>query len=158
MSVLFQNYKHYGLVCVIDINTHVLIYFLYNFVLLLALFWTMGRGFNQYSYYWHWFSLWPVVCAWHCHCHMWVRCFETTNLMVLCMSSILIHMSYFTFYIISSFYSHCSEPRVMGLTNTAIIVTFSIWGQFFVFYIAIVTRKCDVLKLKTLRSCVCHRY
>ena len=130
MSALFRNYKHYGIVYVIGINTHVLLYFLYYFVILFALFWIMGRGFNQYSYYWHWFSLWPFFRLWHWHSHTWVRCFETRIIMVLCMSSILIHMSYFIFYIISPFYSRCSEPRVIGLTNTAIIVTYLFLVQF----------------------------
>ena len=144
MSALFRNYKHYGLVYVIDINTHVLLYFLYYFFILLALIWIMSNGFNQYSYYCHWFSLWPVFRLWHCHCHVWVRCFETKNIMVLCMSSVLIHMSYFTFYIIWSFYLHWYEPQAMGLTNTVIIVTSSVFVQFFVFDISILTCECAV--------------
>ena len=31
----------------------------------------------------------------HQHCHVWVWCFNTTKNMILCMSLILIHMSYF---------------------------------------------------------------
>ena len=130
VSVLFRNYKHYGLVYVIYLKTHVLLYFLYYFVILFTMFWTTGHGFNQYSYYCYWFSLGSVFSLWHCHCHVWVRYFETKIIMVLCMSSILIHMSYFTFYIILLFYLRCSEQRFVGLTNTVIIVTYSVLVQF----------------------------
>ena len=37
---IFRNYKHYGFVYVIDINTHVLLFFLYYFVIPRAQFWT----------------------------------------------------------------------------------------------------------------------
>ena len=40
--------------------------------------------------------------------------FDATKIMVLCMSSILIHMSYFSFNIISSYQARSSEPRVVS--------------------------------------------
>ena len=43
MSALFQNYEQYGLVYVININTHVILLFLYYLVVPLALFWAVGR-------------------------------------------------------------------------------------------------------------------
>ena len=78
--------------------------------------------------------------------------------MVLCMSSILIHMSYFSFYIISSFRLHCSETRVVGLINIVIIDTYFVWGQHSVFDIAIVTCECAISKLQILWSRVCYWY
>ena len=42
VSALFWYYKNYGLVYVIDMNTHVLRFFLYFFVVPCAQFWTMG--------------------------------------------------------------------------------------------------------------------
>ena len=60
VSELFWKYEHYGIVYVIDINTHVLLYFLYYFVVLFTLFWNKCRGFNGYSYYCYLFSLGPV--------------------------------------------------------------------------------------------------
>ena len=56
MSALFWNYKHYGIVYVIYINTYVLLFYLYYFVVPFALFWNTGCGFNQYSYYYYLFD------------------------------------------------------------------------------------------------------
>ena len=78
--------------------------------------------------------------------------------MVLCMSSILIHMSYRSVYIILLFQYRCSEPLVVGLINTVIIVNYFAWGQHSVFDIVIVTCECAVSKIQTLRSIVCQRY
>ena len=85
---MFRNYKHYGRVYVIDINTHVLPLFLYFFL----------------------------------------------------------------------FQSRCYGPRVVGLINTVIIVTYFAWYQHSVFGIVIVTCECAVSRLQTLRSIVCQRY
>ena len=57
VSALFQNYKYYCHVYVININTHVLLFFLYYSVVPFALFWTTGIGLNQYSYYCYLFCL-----------------------------------------------------------------------------------------------------
>ena len=70
--------------------------------------------FNQYSYYCGFFCLGPELRLCHRHFHMWVRCFETTKIVVLCMSSILIHMSYFSFNIIPSYHVLSSEPRAVS--------------------------------------------
>ena len=78
--------------------------------------------------------------------------------MVLCMSSILIKISYFSFNIILSFQLRCSETRVVVLINKVIIVTYFDWDQNSVFDIVIVTCERDVSKLQTLRPIVCHRY
>ena len=48
------------------------------------------------------------------------------------------------FYIILSFHSRCSEPLVVGLINTVIIITYLAWGQNIVFGIVIVTWECAV--------------
>ena len=144
MSAIFRNYEHCGILYVSVINTHLLPLFLYYFVVPFTLFWTTGRGFNQYSYYYYLFSLGPEYRLWHCYCHMGVRCLETTNTTVYCMSELLIHMSYFSFIIILSFHSRCSEPRVVGLINIFIIVTYFAWGKHIVFDIIIVTRECAV--------------
>ena len=88
--------------------------FLYYFVFPFALFWTTGRGFKQYRYYCYLFHLGTAKRLWHRHNHVWVICFGTMNIMVSCMSSILIHMSYFYFYIILSFHLRCSGPRVVS--------------------------------------------
>ena len=53
-----------------------------------------------------------------------MRCFETTDIMVLCMSLILIHMSYRFFNIILLFQSRCSGKRVVALINKVIIVNY----------------------------------
>ena len=78
--------------------------------------------------------------------------------MVYCMSALLLHMSNFYFYIISSFHLRCSEPRVVGLINTVIIVTYFAWVQHSAFDIVIVMCEGTVSKLQTLRYIVCERY
>ena len=60
VNAIFQYYNNYGLVYVIDINTHVLLFCLYYFVVPFTLFWNTGHGFNQYSYYCHLFFLGPA--------------------------------------------------------------------------------------------------
>ena len=74
------------------------------------------------------------------------------------MSDLLIHMSYRFFYNISSFQSRCSEPRVVGLIDTIIIVTYFVWGQHRAFDVVIVECVCNISKLQTLRSIVCQCY
>ena len=88
---------------------------------------------------------------------MWVRYCKTTNTTVYCMSVLLIHMSNFSFCTILSFHPRCSETRVVGLTNTVIIVTCFDWDQHSVFDIVIVMCECNVSKLWTLRSILCQR-
>ena len=105
VSALFRKYEYFGLVYVIDMNTHVLPFCLYYFVVPISLFWSIFRGFNKYSYYYYLFLLGPAYRLWHRFCHMWVRCFETTNTTVYCMSALLINMSYCSLYTISSFHS-----------------------------------------------------
>ena len=56
--------------------------------------------FTQYSYYRELFCLGPVLCIHDRHCHVWVRFINTTEIMVWCMSSILLHMTYFYVYTI----------------------------------------------------------
>ena len=129
VSGLFRNYEHYGLLYVIIINTHVLLFSLYYFVVPFALLWTTGRGFNQYIYYCYLFCLGPAYRLWHRYCHAWVRYLENTNTKLYRMSALLIHMYYRYFYIISSFHLRCYEPRVVGLINTVIIVTYFAWVQ-----------------------------
>ena len=87
-----------------------------------------------------------------------MRCFENTKIMVLCMSLILIHMSFCFVYIILLFQSRFSEPPVVGLINTVIIVEYCDWGQNSVFEIVIVKCECAISKLRTLRSIVCQCY
>ena len=89
---------------------------------------------------------------------MWVRYFESANTTVYCMSSLWIHMSNFSYYIILSLHLRCSEPRVVILISTFIIVTYFYWGHHIVFDIVIVTCECAVLKLRILRSIVCQNY
>ena len=60
VSALFWNFEHFCLMYVININTHVLLFFLYYFVVPIALLWNKGRGFNQYSYYCYLFQLGPA--------------------------------------------------------------------------------------------------
>ena len=69
---------------------------------------------NQYSYYCYFFCLGPAYRICHHHRHVWVRCFETTIIMVSCMSLILINMPYFSFNIILSYHLRRSEPRVVS--------------------------------------------
>ena len=95
---------------------------------------------------------------WHSYCRVWVFCFKTTNIIVLCMSSVLIHMYYFSFNIILSLQSHFSETLVVGLINTAMIVDYFVWGHHSVFDIVIVTCECAVSKLRIPRSIVCQHY
>ena len=45
---------------------------------------------------------------------------------------------------------------VQFLINTFIIATYSVWGQHYVFVIAIVTGECAILILRKLRFGVCH--
>ena len=137
------------------INTNDILYFLYYFVILFTLFWTTVCGLpNTVIIVTH--LVGASFSLWHCHSHVWVCCFETKNMMVLCMPSVLIHMSYFTFFITLSFYLNCNKPRVVGLTNTVRIVTYSVLVQFFVSDLVIVTCVCAVLKLQKAWSCVCH--
>ena len=67
-----------------------------------------------------------------------------------------LHIFNFYFNIISSFQSRYSEPRVVGLFNTVIIVNYFAWGQHTVFEIIIVNCDCAVSKLRTLWYRVCH--
>ena len=48
------------------------------------------------------------------HHHVWERCFNTTNIMILCISLIWIHMSYFSLIIIISCHFCSSEPLVIS--------------------------------------------
>ena len=157
-SALFWNYKNYGLVYVIDINKHVLLFCLYYFFVPIALLWNTGREFNQCSYYCYLFSLGTAYRIWHRYCQVWVRYLKTTNTTVYCMSALLIQMYNSSFYIISSFHSRCSEPQVVGLINTVIIVTYFTCGQHSFFDIVIITCECAVAKIRTLRSIVCQCY
>ena len=158
VSALFRNYENYGIVYAININTQVLLLFQYYFVVQIALFWNTGRGFNQYSYYCYLFRLGSAYRFWHCYCHVWVRCFENLNTTIYCMSSLLIHISNFSFCIILLLQLCCSEPRVVGLINTVIIVTYLDFGQNTVFEIVVVTCEWDVSKQRTIRSSVCQSY
>ena len=68
-------------------------------------------------------------------------------------------MSYYrSGYIVLLFQYRCSEPLVLGLINTVIIINYFAWGQHSFFDIVIVTCECDVSKLQPLRSIVCQRY
>ena len=66
------------------------------------------------------------------------------NTTIYCMSSLLIHMSKFYFYIISLFRLRYSETRVVGLINIVIIVIYFDWGQHIVFDIGSVTCECAI--------------
>ena len=56
--------------------------------------------FTQYSYYRDFFYLGPASHICDHHRHVWVCYFDTTKIMVWFMSSILIHMTYFSVYTI----------------------------------------------------------
>ena len=56
--------------------------------------------FTQYIYYCDLFSSGPASRPYDCHCHVWVRYFNTTKITAWCMSLILIHMTYFSVYTI----------------------------------------------------------
>ena len=59
----------------------------------------------------------------HRHRHVWMRCFETTNIMISCMSLISIHMYYFCFIIILWYYSRSSESLLFS-RNLLIVSAF----------------------------------
>ena len=158
VSALFKNYEYYYILYVSVINTHFLPLSLHYFFITFAMFWNTGRGFNQYSYYCYLFRLGSAYRFWHCYCHVWVRCFENLNTTIYCMSSLLIHISNFSFCIILLLQLCCSEPRVVGLINTVIIVTYLDFGQNTVFEIVVVTCEWDVSKQRTIRSSVCQSY
>ena len=129
VSALFWNHENCGFVYVIDIHTDVLLSCIYYSVVPIALFWNTGRRFNQYNYDCYLFRLGQVQRLWQRYHQVWVRYFETTNTTVYCMSVLLIHMSYRYFYIILSFQSRSSEPRVVVLINTFMIVTYFYWAR-----------------------------
>ena len=56
--------------------------------------------FNQYSYYRDFFCSWPASRLHDRNCHMWVRYIDTTIFTFWRISSILIHMTYFSVYTI----------------------------------------------------------
>ena len=56
--------------------------------------------FNKYSYCRDLFFFGTASRICDCHCHVWVSYFDTTKITVWCMSSMLIHMTYFSFYTI----------------------------------------------------------
>ena len=70
--------------------------------------------FYQYNYYCDFFCLGPAYCLCICNFHMWVRYFDTRKIIVLCMSLILTHMSYFDFNIILAYHAQSSEPQVIS--------------------------------------------
>ena len=140
--------------------------------------------FTQYSYYSDFFCLVPSLRLFDRHCHVWVQYIDTKKITVWCMSSILIHMTYFpvcTIWI-SELYraivSYSTTPGqqvstilwnitinvwclceiVQFLLNTVIIMTSFVRGQNCVFVIAIVTCECTLLTLQKLWFGVCHRY
>ena len=70
----------------------------------------------------------------HSHCHMWVRYFDTTKIMVWFMSSILIHLTYFSVYTIwiSEHYRvTVSYSQTSGQQVSAILwnITITVWLQ-----------------------------
>ena len=92
--------------------------------------------FNKYSFYCHFFRLGPESRLCHCHCHVWVCYFDTTKIMVWCMSSILIHMIYFSIYtiFISEHYraivSYCPTPsQQVSVIFWNITITFWLQSQ-----------------------------
>ena len=66
----------------------------------------------------------------HRQLHVWVHCFDTTNIMISCMSLILIHMSYFYLIIILSYHLRSSEPLVVS-RNLFIVDAFGTVSSFF---------------------------
>ena len=83
-----------------------------HFVKKIVWYWSV---FTQYSYYHDLFCLGPELHLCHHHCHAQVRYFDTTKIMVWCMSSILIHMTHFSFYVLSSYWARSSEPQVVSM-------------------------------------------
>ena len=65
-----------------------------------------------------------------CHCHVWVCCFGTNNIMISCMSLILIHVYYFSLIVIFSYHSCISEPLVVP-RNLLIVGDFGTVSSFF---------------------------
>ena len=86
--------------------------------------------FTQYNYYRDFFCLGPASRICHHHRHVWVRYFDTTKIMVLCMSSILIHMPYFSFIIIKSHHVRSSEPRVVSKYSYIVSASFTVSSYF----------------------------
>ena len=138
----------------------------------------------QYSYYRDFFCLGPASRLRDRHRHVWVRYIDTTKITVWCMSSILIHTTYFSVYTIwsSELYraivSYITTPGqqvsailwnititvwclcviVQFLLNTVIIMTSFVLGQHGVFVIAIVMCECALSILQKLRFGVCHMH
>ena len=81
---------------------------------------------NQYIYYCDLFCLEPASRICHLHRHVWVRYFDTTKFIVCCMSSILIHMSYFYFYNILSYRARSSKPQVVSRYSSIVSAFFNL--------------------------------
>ena len=64
------------------------------------------------------------------HHHVWVRYFETTNIIILCMPLTLIHMPYFSLIIILAYHLLSSEPLVVSI-NLLIVSEFGTVSSFF---------------------------
>ena len=82
--------------------------------------------FIQYSYYRDLFCSWPVLRLCHRHCHVWVRYYNTMKITVWCMSSILIHMTYFSVYKI--FISEHYREIVSYITTPGQQVSVKCWN------------------------------
>ena len=85
----------------------IILHFVKSFVWYLSVF-------NQYSYYCDLFCLGAAYCIYHRHHHVSVSYSDTTKIMVLCISSILIQISYFSLYIIPSYRARSSEPQFVS--------------------------------------------
>ena len=138
--------------------------------------------FTQYRYYHDFLCSGPELCLCDCYRHVWVRYIDTTRITVWCMSSILIHMTYFSVHTIciSKHYRAivsysptsgqqvstilwnititvwCLCEIVQFLIYTVIIVTSFVSGQHCVFLIVIVTCECAILILQRLQLRVCY--
>ena len=90
--------------------------------------------FNQYSYYCDLFCSGPASRLPHRHIHVWVRYFDTTKITVWCMSSILIHVTYFSVYTIwisEHYRAIVSYSPTPGQQVSAILwnITITVWLQ-----------------------------
>ena len=90
--------------------------------------------FTQYSYYCDFFCSGPASRLRDSHCHVWLRYIHTTNITIWCMSSILIHVTYFHVYticiseqyrVIVSYSPKPSQHLSLILWN----ITITIWLQ-----------------------------
>ena len=97
--------------------------------------------FTQYSYYCDLFWWGASLCICDRHRHVWVRYFDTTKTLVWFMSSILIHMTYFSVYTICisehyrAIFSYIPKP---GQQVSAIFwnITMTVWLQSNIHFVA----------------------